>query len=111
MSTSVYITFDQRDEGVRRDDFDAWARPNGLVFPAPHSVVYRKGPEIEVDYHSKRAVTFSTFYMGDKMPELIRLALAFWGRFGGRMQAAPEVMVAINQAFLAMNPVPQEAKS
>ena len=109
MSTAVHITIEPGSEAAELDAWRAWAAPNGLV-EGPGWGPWRKGPEIEADY-SARGVTFSTFYMGDQTAEVIRLALAFWLRFGGQMDAPPEVKIPIHQAFLAMNPVPQEAKS
>ena len=108
MSTSIFFTFDQSAEGARMRDFATWANGNGLHFEMA-SDTWRRD-QVEADYRTKRNITFSTCYMGEQMTGLINLALSFWQRFGGSMQAAPEVMIRIRQAFVAMNPSrPEEA--
>jgi len=105
VSSSVYITFDPRDEGVSRDNWNAWAAGHGLLQTpgtGEHGHTWRKGPGIEVDYHSKRRMTFSAFYMSDEVPELIRLALDFWTKFGGSLDAATEIRTMIWQMFMGM---------
>ena len=103
MSSSVFITFDARDEGVSRAKWDAWTEGHHLEQTpgtGEHGHTWRSGPGIEVDYHNKRRFTFSAFYMSDEVPELIRLALDFWTKFGGDLDAAPEIRTMIWQAWL-----------
>jgi hypothetical protein len=103
MSTCITFVFSQLDEGVRRREWDPWAAGNGLVLNTGNGCLY-KG-KVEVFYRSKRNITFSVPHLDEEMTELIRLALAFWVRFGGRPEASAEVRVLINQAFMVANPV------
>jgi hypothetical protein len=99
---TIRFGFHQLDEGVRRNAWDPWAKASGLrvnnLVAGKRGLVYRKR-SIEVTYETKRFIRFAVPYGSDQLDELIRLALSFWQRFGGDMDAPPEVRVAVFAAF------------
>ena len=97
MSSSIFVTFDA-GEGI--------SLPDWKLFSDEHLIEYRSGTtyragQVEIELadavrNSGNPVvhhfTFFTFWMGEEMPRVAELARAFWMRFGGKVQASPELM-------------------
>jgi hypothetical protein len=113
MSSSAHLNF---DEPLPLEGWEPFAAKHGLRFN-PHVVgrnAYRCGPievsfgEIDrgeepklpdgrIDFDAIRPpneatrVWFSTYFLGSGCRDVARLALAAWQRFGGSLDAAPEI--------------------
>jgi hypothetical protein len=90
MSSSIHIKFD--GDGLSFADFDDFIADYRLA--ASHGGGATSGQveltAIEQDGHIKQAV-FSTYHLGEEMPRVAMLARAFWQRFGGSVDASPEL--------------------
>jgi hypothetical protein len=119
MSSSAHLNFDKGEE-VSLDDWEPFADEHGLTFN-PHVVgrnVYRRGaievtfgemqrseepdlPDGRIDFDAIRPpaeaarIWFSTYFMASGCRDVARLALAAWQRFGGSLDAAPEIKAHI----------------
>ena len=91
MSSAASITFDPDTAGVPADQWESFCKENRIEH-SPQTVggnVYYAG-EVEVTYEQHR-LTFSTFYQGNASPEVSRLALIAWQRWGGEISADQEI--------------------
>ena len=94
MSSSLYITHEPGT--VSRRQFDAFCAEHAIIRAS--SGDWRHG-DVEVTWHPDRSsrdtytgtVTFSTYWMGNAMPDVARLARAWWLLHGGQVGGSPEL--------------------
>lgn len=89
MSSLIAFTFDPMDEGVHRAEWDKFVTEHRLVLEPGNNMFYQGG--VEVEYISKRHVTFSANGNQDTRDNQILLAIEFGRRFGGSMYLSPEL--------------------
>lgn len=109
MSSAAYLTWDQ-DEGVTLDQWEAFCDANNIKFrPRTGSNVFYQG-QVEITFgelprlpngkwdlntteppaYAER-ITFSTYHMGEAMPQVAELAWRLWLEHGGMLQADVEI--------------------
>jgi hypothetical protein len=93
MSSLIAFTFDPLNEVVRRAEWDKFTDEHVLVFCPGNGMFYQDN--IEVEYTSKRHISFSTNSDQDARDNQLLLALTFWKKFGGSMHASPEIRAVI----------------
>lgn len=107
MSSSAYIKFDPGSIGIPVVEWKEFCAEHNIVH-SPRTIggnVFYAG-QVEIWWNwlgtreelptrdiSKPAMSlaFSTFFQGSAVPDVARLACLSWQRWGGDLQAAPEV--------------------
>lgn len=99
MSSGAIIKFEPGTVAVERASFDEFCTAHDIVH-SPQAVagnVFYAGG-VEVHYGDKGSLPervfklrFSTFFMGSDIPEVARLALLAWQKWGGALHADPEI--------------------
>jgi hypothetical protein len=91
MSSAAIITFESDTIGVPADEWQAFCVKHALVH-SPQTVGgnFYYADEVEVRYEEHR-LSFSTYWQGKAIPEVARLAMLAWQRWGGEISADPEV--------------------
>ena len=95
MSSAASITFDPETSGVPIDQWQAFCAEHVIVH-SPQTVggnVYYAG-DVDVIYN-EHALHFSTFWSGKAIPDVARIAMSAWCRWGGKISADPEVRVLL----------------
>ena len=98
MSSAIHVSFDPMDDWPDVGQWQAFCDEHEIAY-SPHTaggITWYAG-EVEVS-HTDTTTTFSTYWMGGAIPEVARLAQAFWLQFGGRVSASPELQRAFLQA-------------
>jgi hypothetical protein len=106
MSSAATITFEPDTVCVPIDAWQAFCAEHALVY-SPQTIggnVYYAG-EVEVHYATRRLV-FSTYWRGAAIPEVARLAMIAWQRWGGEISADPEVRRLVYKESREMCEVP-----
>jgi len=91
MSSAAIITFETGTIGVPADQWKIFCQEHHIEH-SPQTVggnVYYAGT-VEVTY-ARHRVIFSTYHMGAAIPEVARLAMIAWQRWGGEISTDPEV--------------------
>jgi len=91
MSSAATLTFDPDTIGVPADQWESFCQEHRIEY-SPRTVggnVYYAG-DVEVHY-AEHKLRFSTYWMGRSIPEVARLAMIAWQRWGGEISADPEV--------------------
>jgi hypothetical protein len=94
MSSAANITFETDTVGVPAAEWQEFCREQRLEH-SPQTVggnVYYQGGHdgVEVTYH-EHALRFSTYWFGNAMRDVARLAKIAWRRWGGKLSADPEI--------------------
>lgn len=95
MSSAAYIHFENGTVGVSIEDWRSFCAEH-CIEHSPRTVggnvYYLSGLNggVEIGYESHR-LSFSTFWMGEAMAEVARIAVLSWRRWGGSISAAPEI--------------------
>lgn len=94
MSSAATITFDRGTKGVPLKEWQSFCEEQNIEH-SPNTVggnVYYHGGlggvEASHDVHTLR---FSTFYGGQAMAAVARLTMVAWTRWGGTLEADPEI--------------------
>ena len=94
MSSAANITFEPGTVGVPAEEWQAFCREHRLEhspLTVGGSVYYQGGHDgVEVTYH-EHTLRFSTYWFGNAMRDVARLAKIAWRRWGGQLSADPEI--------------------
>lgn len=98
MSSAATITYELDTIGVPSDEWKRFCEEHDIVH-SPRTIggnVYYQGGLNGVEVHyAEHALRFSTYWMGRAIPDVARLAMIAWRRWGGQISADPEVRKAI----------------
>lgn len=102
MSSATFIKFDADTIGVPYQEFVAFCNQHGIIH-SPRTIggnVFYAG-QVEIHFGDETVgaifperahrLVFSTYFMGAAIPDVARLANLAWQRWGGSIEAAPEV--------------------
>ena len=91
MSSAANITFEPDTVGVPAEEWQTFCREHRLEH-SPQTVGgnYYYAGEVEVRY-AEHMLNFSTYWFGNSMREVARLAKIAWRRWGGSLSADPEI--------------------
>jgi len=94
MSSAATITFEPDTVGIPAEEWQAFCREHRLEH-SPQTVggnVYYQGGlgGVEVHYAEHRLI-FSTYWFGNAMRDVAKLAKTAWRRWGGNLSADPEI--------------------
>jgi hypothetical protein len=95
VSSAVTSTFDPDTVGVPNDSWLSFCEEQHVVHSpntAGGNVYYQGG--VEVTYSTHR-LSFSTYWQGAAMPDVGRLAMLAWARWGGALSADPEIRQSV----------------
>jgi hypothetical protein len=98
MSSAATITFEPDTVGVPTKEWQSFCQEH-CIKHSPQTIggnVYYAG-EVEVHY-TRHDLHFSTFWMGSAIPDVARLAMLAWRRWGGQLTADPEIRKTIVRA-------------
>jgi hypothetical protein len=98
MSSAANITFEPDTIGVSINEWQEFCKEHQIEH-SPHTMggnVYYAG-DVEISY-DKHWVRFSTYWGGAAIPDVARLAMIAWRRWGGNLSADPEVAQATRGA-------------
>ena len=102
MMSMAQVTYDQTADGIRQAEWEAFCAQHRLALGTPGGDTwYAAGHLIQVIRRGRRHVSFSAARTGDQLPEVARLAVACWARFGGRLTASPDIASIISDAVQA----------
>ncbi|HET9893692.1 MAG TPA: hypothetical protein VFQ44_01915 [Streptosporangiaceae bacterium] len=91
MSSAIHII----NSGITDDAWDNFARTEKLKPESPLLVSDPSGKLLHSGWveiaREDDVVTFSTFHMGEALPQVALLARKFWLAFGGEVHAAPQL--------------------
>lgn len=90
-SAVVSIRFDPDTIGVPPEQWQTFCAEHRIEH-SPQTVggnVYYAG-DVEI-WYALHKLNFSTYWMGSEMPSVARLALLAWVRWGGALDADPEI--------------------
>lgn len=90
MSSSAHITDAPGTTGIRRREWDQFCADHGLIPRSPADNTWYSG-QVEVNRFSRHHVSFSTYRLGEAMPDVVKLAVACWLRFGGYLSMDDEL--------------------
>jgi hypothetical protein len=99
MSSAATITFDADVVGISAKDWKAFCAEHNIQH-SPNTiggnVYYLNGDwgSVELTFDRER-LSVSTFHGGQAMPDVARLALLAWRRWGGDLSADPEIRARI----------------
>jgi hypothetical protein len=108
MSSAASITFETGTIGVPPDRWKSFCQEHGIEH-SPQTVggnVYYAG-QVEAT-HTRYRLTFSTFHLGNAIPEVARLAMIAWQRWGGEISADPEVRLHLQSAARVQEAPPMQ---
>jgi hypothetical protein len=91
MSSAANITFEPDTIGVSINEWQEFCKEY-LIKHSPQTAggnVYYAG-DVEISY-DQHWVRFSTYWGGPSVPDVARLAMVAWRRWGGKLSADPEV--------------------
>jgi hypothetical protein len=91
MSSAATITFEPDTIGIPADEWQVFCAEHAVVY-SPQTiggnVYYADAVEVHYAVHELR---FSTYWRGGAVPEVARLAMIAWKRWGGHLTADPEI--------------------
>lgn len=91
VSSAANITFEPDTIGVPADEWQRFCQEHHIEH-SPQTVggnvYYADAVEVHYAMHELR---FSTYWRGGAVPEVARLAMIAWRRWGGQISADPEV--------------------
>ncbi len=94
MSSAANISFEPGTIGVPADEWQSFCREHHIEH-SPQTVggnVYYQGGLEGVEVHyAEHELRFSTYWFGNAMRDVARLAKSAWRRWGGDLSADPEI--------------------
>lgn len=93
MSSSAHITDDPGTAGIPQAEWEQFCAEHGFTASTSGDTWYAGtgASQVQVIRYNRRHVSFSTYRMGEGMPEVVRLAVACWVQFDGRLSMDPEL--------------------
>ncbi len=118
MSSSAHITHDEGTQGIADDAWIQFCAEQGITLAGQSGGKYLDGGgRVSVTHFGPYRTYFSTIHMGELMPEVARLAIACWVRFGGQLTVSPEIAQMIpagdrpdDMGYLSSGEVPGRAR-
>jgi hypothetical protein len=106
MSSAAILTFKPDTVGVPIDEWRAFCAKHALVHsPRTFGDNVYYANKVEAHYAVHRLV-FSTYWCGATIPEVTRLAMIAWQRWGGEISADPEVRRLVYKGGRDMSEAP-----
>jgi hypothetical protein len=97
VSDLITVTFDPRDSGIQRYEWDTFSSEHGLKLDDRTGKFCRNG--VEVEYRDGRHIVFSAVFPTTACDSAIVSATDLWKRYGGNFTASPEVRAVINDVI------------
>lgn len=98
MNSIITVSFNPRDTGVRRYEWDAFSSEHGFKLDDQTGMFYRNG--VVAEYRDGRHIIFSAAFPTVACDNAIMSAADLWKRHGGNISASPEIRTVINEVIL-----------